>query len=146
MTAQIHSPSVTLTQYAAWLPADMDTPISLFRALCRDAHGILLESAEVDGRWGRYSILACDFRLIARCRAGVLALDIPDERLAPLASLEGTDFPDGLRSVMRGIELRAPDGFDLPPLTRALYGYFGYGMAGLFTPRLAACLPPARAR
>lgn len=145
MTAQIHSPSVTLTQYAAWLPADMDTPISLFRALCRDAHGILLESAEVDDRWGRYSILACDFRLIARCRAGVLALDIPDERLAPLASLEGTDFPDGLRSVMRGIELRAPDGFDLPPLTRALYGYFGYGMAGLFTPRLAACLPPARA-
>ena len=112
MTAQIHSPSVTLTQYAAWLPADMDTPISLFRTLCRD------------------------FRLIARCRAGVLALDIPDERLAPLASLEGTDFPDGLRSVMRGIELRAPDGFDLPPLTRALYGYFGYGMASFFNKKL----------
>ena len=144
MTTQANAPSVTLTQYAAWLPADMDTPISLFRALC-DTHGILLESAEVDGRWGRYSILACDFRLFLHCRNGLLALDIQDERLVPLAAHDGAPFLDGLRAVMRGIELRAPQGFDLPPLSRALYGYFGYGMAGLFTPKLATCLPPEQA-
>lgn len=144
MTAQSGSPLVTLRQHAAWLPADMDTPISLFRAL-QGAHGILLESAEVDGRWGRFSILACDFRLILHCREGRLSLDINDERLAPLSAFNGLPFPDGLRALMRALELRAPEGFDLPPLSRALYGYFGYGMAGLFTPRLASCLPADQA-
>ena len=49
------APDVTLRQSARWLPADMDTPISLFLGMCHEHHGILLESAEVDGRWGRYS-------------------------------------------------------------------------------------------
>ena len=69
------APDVTLRQSARWLPADMDTPISLFLGMCHEHHGILLESAEVDGRWGRYSILACDFLLQATCRDGLLALD-----------------------------------------------------------------------
>ena len=107
MTAQSGSPLVTLRQHAAWLPADMDTPISLFRAL-QGAHGILLESAEVDGRWVRFSILACDFRLILHCREGRLSLDINDERLAPLSAFNGLPFPDGLRALMRALELRAP--------------------------------------
>ena len=54
--------SIRLHQSVRWLPADMDTPISLFLGMVRDGYGILLESAEVDGRWGRYSVLACDMR------------------------------------------------------------------------------------
>lgn len=54
---------LTLQQTARWLPADMDTPISLFMGMVGAGNGILLESAEVDGRWGRYSILACDAAL-----------------------------------------------------------------------------------
>ena len=57
-TMQSSLSSIRVQQNVRWLPADMDTPISLFLGMVRDRHGILLESAEVDGRWGRYSLLA----------------------------------------------------------------------------------------
>lgn len=43
---------ITLRQKARVLPADMDTPISLFMGMAGAGDGILLESAAVDGRWG----------------------------------------------------------------------------------------------
>ena len=135
------APDVTLRQSARWLPADMDTPISLFLGMCHEHHGILLESAEVDGRWGRYSILACDFLLQAACRDGLLALDTNDDRLRPFAVLNGMPFTEGLRTLMRGLHLEKPEGITLPPITRALYGYFGYGMASFFNKKLENCLP-----
>ena len=138
-------PSVTLRQTVRRLPADMDTPISLFLGLCRDRQGILLESAEVDGRWGRYSVLAGDFLLTARCHNARLALDVADERLAALATLQGMPFLDGIRALMRGLHIEYPAESGLPPISRALYGYFGYGMAGLFNPKLASCLPVEKA-
>ncbi len=136
---------IILRQTVRRLPADMDTPISLFLGLCRDRPGILLESAEVDGRWGRYSVLGGDYLLTVRCKDGALAVDIADDRLAPLAVLNGLPFIDGLRQLMRCLRLEASAGNSLPPITRALYGYFGYGMAGLFNPKLAGCLPGADA-
>ena len=75
---------LTLQQSARWLPADMDTPISLFMGMVGAGNGILLESAEVDGRWGRYSILACDSAMFIRCNDGKLALDVRDSRLEVL--------------------------------------------------------------
>jgi len=109
--------------------------------MCKDRHGILLESAEVDGRWGRYSLLACDFLMQATCREGLLALAIEDERLLPFKELEGEPFVEGLRRLMRGLHLEKPAGADLPPITRALYGYLGYGMARLFNKKLEPYIP-----
>ena len=133
-------PAVTLRQSVRRLPADMDTPISLFLGLCQDRPGILLESAEVDGRWGRYSVLADDFLLTARCVEGKLALNIVDERLASLAGADGLPFVEGLRAVMGALTIEPGDGHQLPPISRALYGYFGYGMAALFSKKLAKCM------
>ncbi len=138
------APDVSLRQHARWLPADTDTPISLFLGMCRNRRGILLESAEVDGRWGRYSILACDFLLQATCRDGRLALSTEDDRLVPLRELDGLPFMDGLRALMNGLHLQQPEGVDLPPITRALYGYFGYGVASLFNRKLESSLPPEK--
>jgi len=43
---------------------------------------------------------------------------------------------------MARIRLTPPEGFaDLPAITRGLYGYFGYGAAALFEPRLAKVIP-----
>ncbi|MDE6734903.1 MAG: anthranilate synthase component I family protein [Desulfovibrio sp.] len=142
--------TVTIRQRARWLPADMDTPISLWLGMVGSGDGILLESAEVDGRWGRYSVLGCDMALIASCREGRLALDVRDERFAPLRDLEGAPFVEGLRALIGRIRILPPEGKDgqvqdLPPITRALYGYFGFGMAGLFQPALAPALPPEEA-
>lgn len=139
-------PPLTLQQSARWLPADMDTPISLFMGMVGAGNGILLESAEVDGRWGRYSILACDMALFISCREGRLALRVEDARLEALKRLEGRPFVQGLRELMAGLNIAPPDNVrDLPPITRALYGYLGFGMAGLFNPKLAPVMPPEEA-
>ena len=134
-----------LRQRARWLPADMDTPISLFLGMAGNGDGILLESAEVDGRWGRYSVLACDMALVLTCREGRLAVDIRDDRLAPLAAHDGQPYVAGLRALMRQLRITPPEGMDVPPITRALYGWLGFGMARLFHPTLAGAMPEAEA-
>ncbi len=137
---------VCLSQQARWLPADMDTPISLFMGMVGTGNGILLESAEVDGRWGRYSILACDMAMLVSCANGKLALTLSDERLSPLKQFIGQDFVPGLRAVMQNLQIAPPqDMRDLPPITRALYGYLGFGMAGLFNAKLSEIMPASEA-
>ncbi len=139
---------IQLKQYGKWLPADVQTPISLYLGLVGDRPGILLESAEVDGRLGRYSLIAWDFRLTLHPVGGKLAMDINDNRLQGLKALKGMDYLEGLRRVSRlvDVEQEANGGRDgLPGLTRGLYGYFGYGTGGMFEPKLAQVLPPEKA-
>ncbi len=138
--------TITLRQAGRWMPADVQTPISLFLGLVGDSPGILLESAEVDGRLGRYSLILWDFRLLLSCRGGRLAVSAPDRRLAPLRDLDGRPWAQGLKAVAARLRVVAPEGFPgLPPVTRGLYGYFGYGLAGLFEPRLAPLVKPSDA-
>ncbi|MDR2743904.1 MAG: chorismate-binding protein [Desulfovibrio sp.] len=139
-------PPLVLQQTARWLPADMDTPISLFLDAVGAGDGILLESAEVDGRWGRYSVLGCDIVCVLSCEDGKLAVSADRESLAPLRRFEGLPFIDGLRGLMQHLHILPPPDFKtLPSITRALYGYMGFGMAGLFNARLAAVMPPGEA-
>ena len=127
---------ITLQQMARRRDGDTDTPISLF---LKNPQGILFESAEVDGRWGRYSVLASSFLLTLRCKDGKLALSVADARLAPLSVFEGLPFMDGLREVMRAIDI-VPDASAPPPITRGLYGYLGYGVAAFSVGRLEKTL------
>ena len=143
---QSSSSFIRVRQNVRWLPADMDTPISLFLGMVRDRHGILLESAEVDGRWGRYSLLACDMALYLVCCEGRLVCTVNDARFAPLAELNGMPFVEGLREAMRRIHILPDEQAEaLPPITRSLCGYLGFEMAGLFEPKLAAVMPPEQA-
>ena len=133
---QIH-----FTQKASSLESDLDTPVGLFLRLVGEKDGLLLESAETDGRWGRYSIIATDFVLAASCREGLLHLRMEDERLKALHDLSGMPFTEGLRHLMRALFITPADKNEAP-ITRALYGYLGYGLTGLFEPKLASVLPP----
>jgi anthranilate synthase component 1 len=134
---------IRLKHYGKWLPADVQTPISLYLGLVGDAPGILLESAEVDGRLGRYSLIAWDFRLTATQQGGLLKLDITDKRLEPLRVFEGMPFMEGLRRLLPAIEIEQPEYREpLPALTRGLYGYLGYSVGGMLEPKLEKCLPP----
>ncbi|MBQ7586183.1 MAG: anthranilate synthase component I family protein [Desulfovibrionaceae bacterium] len=140
-------PTVILQQKARWLPADMDTPISLFKAMVGSDPGILLESAEVDGRWGRYSLLLTDFILQISCDHGALALEVATQELKPLLKFQGQDFVPGLRKIIQSLKIEAPKDFaPLPPITRALYGYLGFGLAGLFNAKLSQVMPKEEAQ
>lgn len=134
-----------IAQSVRWLDADTETPISLYLKLVGKGDGILLESAEVDGRWGRYSILACDMLLFIACRDGKLALDFKDQRLAPLGRHAGLPWQEGLAALMRELEI-CPAEKGLPAITRGLYGFLGFGMAAIFNPHLQKIMPPAEAR
>lgn len=116
---------------------DTQTPIRLFMQLSRqNPHAILLESAEVDGRWGRYSVIATDFLCEFSCSEGNLRVQVHDPSLAALAELDGQPYLQGLRTVMQQVCIE-PENPDMAPITRALYGYWGYEMAAVFQPKLA---------
>jgi anthranilate synthase component I len=133
---------IVLEQTGKWIPADVQTPISLFLGLVGTKQGILLESAEVDGRLGRYSIIAWNYRLRLSNKNGKLEVSCRDKRLEGLRELAGENYLDGVRQVMEKLTIEPQKGFeDLPPITRGLYGYFGYGVAGQFEPKLAPLLP-----
>ena len=134
---------IHLEQAATRLTADTETPIGL---CLKHPTALLLESAEVDGRMGRYSVLGTDFILRLDCDKGRLAVTTFDNRLAPLETFSGMDYLEGLRRVLDALEIVPPDGFgELPPITRALYGYLGYGITGLCVERLAKSLKPEAA-
>jgi len=130
-------PQITLRQIARLQRGDTDTPISLF---LKNPQGILLESAEVDGRWGQYSVLASSFLLTLRCVDGKLALDIADSRLSPLEAFVGLPFMEGLREVLNAVTITPAEPAP-PPITRGLYGYLGYGVSAFNVARLARTLP-----
>jgi anthranilate synthase component 1 len=140
--------TLKIQQYGGIYPADTQTPISLYLNLVGDAPGILLESAEIDGRLGRYSLIAWDFRLTISSRQGRLECLALDPRFAELEANNGREFIPGLRSLLKQIALLPPlsGGQAYPAMTRSVLGCFGYGLAGLLEPKLAAVLPPDRAR
>lgn len=138
---------ITFAQHAEVLESDLETPVGMFLRLVGDRQGILLESAETDGRWGRYSAIAKDFVLAATCEGGRLTVQTADKALSSLARHDGEPFITGVRGLMHDLAIEQdPRAEPQPPITRALYGYLGYGVAGLFEPRLASCLPPEKAQ
>ncbi|NCC26216.1 MAG: anthranilate synthase component I family protein [Deltaproteobacteria bacterium] len=137
---------ITLKQYGRWYMADTQTPISLFLGIVGQGEGILLESSEVDGRLGRYSLLAWDFRLVLSCERGTLRVLPRDAALDPLLEFDGAPFMDGLRQAMAALTIVPESGFaELPPMTRSLCGYLGYGLCSHFEPCLAQAVDPAQA-
>lgn len=133
---------IEITQTVRWLLADTETPISLYLKKIGDGDGILLESAEVDGRWGRYSILATDFCFYISCKAGNFHIDIADSRFKELEKLSGMPFMEGCRNALDAVGISpAYETDSLPPIARALYGYLGFEMIAVFNPHLQKEIP-----
>ncbi|MDR2352332.1 MAG: anthranilate synthase component I family protein [Deltaproteobacteria bacterium] len=130
---------ITLTQKGVSLESDLDTPISLFLdKIGFEDSGILLESAEVGGRWGRHSLIGAGVILKAFCQDGFLKVETETKELMPLKNHEGLPFMLGLKRLMENLTILSdPDFKDLPPITRALYGYLGYGVISLIEAKLS---------
>ncbi|MDR1308688.1 MAG: anthranilate synthase component I family protein [Deltaproteobacteria bacterium] len=138
---------IELSQKAVFLESDVVTPIGAFLGqVGQGGVGLLLESAEVGGRWGRYSLVCVGALMRLGCREGLLRLESRDPRLGDLARFAGLPFLDGLRGVMAELSIVPdPASGDLPPITRALYGYLGYGLSSLTEPSLAGAIDPRAA-
>ncbi len=129
---------IILQQQCRLLPeGDTQTPIRLFMQISQqNPHAILLESAEVDGRWGRYSIIATDFIAEFACKEGKLSLRTEHPELQGLKDLDGQPYMTAMHGLLAALEIQTDDPA-APPLTRAIYGYWGYEMAAIFQPKLA---------
>ncbi len=102
------------------LYADHTTAIETLQVLKKvSGHVYLLESAEADKRWGRYSFLGYDPVLEITCRDGVSTVK------SPMASrTTGEDVRKLIRDVLS--ENKSPVIAGLPSFTGGLVGYFSY--------------------
>ena len=99
------------------LLADICTPIQVVRKLKNvSSHCFLLESAEAQENWGRYTFLGFDPKLSITCSDG--EMQVGELKLQ-------TDDPSAvLRQILA--EYRSPRIPGLPPFTGGLTGYFSY--------------------
>ncbi len=102
------------------LYADTTTPIEVLQMIKNvSSHVYLLESAEADKRWGRYSFLGYDPVLEISCYNGVSTVK------SPMNSRTATE---DVRQIIREVieENRSPRLEQLPSFTGGLVGYFSY--------------------
>jgi anthranilate synthase component 1 len=109
----------------AVLPADLETPVSVYHKLVGDDPGYMLESADTNGSFGRFSFIGAQPFAVLTARAthtevmqegGTTGIDLP-----PLKALE--EFMS---------RYRMPELPGLPPFSGGGAGYFAYESVGTF--------------
>lgn len=101
--------------------SDLDTPISLYQKLRPLGAVYLLESAEQDGRLGRYSFIG--LRPFLRLQADAAAVRVC-RSLGPERVLPGANPLEVLRQVVQEHRPAVPG--PMPPFWGGAVGYFGY--------------------
>ena len=105
--------------------SDFTTPIEAIRVLKSVSdHCYLLESAQANDRWGRYTFLGYEPKMEITCIDGKLS--------AGGRTMTVTDPTAFLRELLSGYKSPRPDG--LPPFTGGLVGYFAYDYLGYSEP------------
>ena len=107
------------------LLSDFTTPIEAMKILKNvSTHCYMLESAQANETWGRYTFLGYDPKLAISCVDGVLQNGTE--------TIE-TDDPSGyLRKILD--DCRSPRFPELPPFTGGLVGYWSYDYLGYSEP------------
>ncbi|MDD6233635.1 MAG: anthranilate synthase component I [Lachnospiraceae bacterium] len=102
------------------LCADMITPLIAMKRLKKvSRHVFLLESAEADKKWGRYTFLGYDPTLEFTCQNGVMRIK------SGMEIKEGTMHPgDTIRGIIADNKSPVIEG--MPPFAGGLVGYFSY--------------------
>ena len=119
------------------LLSDRFTPVEVMRTLrAASRHCYLLESAEDNKRWGRYSFLGCSPTLELTCRNGILRIRSgEDEDLREEMVSETTHPGEAIRDILARYKSPKIDG--LPPFTGGLVGYFSYDYIKYAEPSLS---------
>lgn len=118
------------------LYSDAFTPVEVMRTLrAAGRHCFLLESAENDQRWGRYSFLGYEPEIELTCTNGILCIREPLSDGGTSERTEAVEHPgEAIRAVLRGH--RSPKIKGMPPFCGGLVGYFSYDYFKYAEPRL----------
>ncbi|MCJ7596111.1 MAG: anthranilate synthase component I [Desulfobacterales bacterium] len=101
-------------------PIHNETPVTCYEKIKEKAFSYVLESAQAENGWGRYSIIGWDPFVVAHLRDHQIAISRGEEREV----LEARDPLHALRALMKGFKF-VPSG-DLPRFQGGLVGYFNY--------------------
>jgi anthranilate synthase component I len=114
------------------LPADLDTPLSLYLKLANQPYTYLLESVVGGERFGRYSFIGLPARTVLRVHGHFISLETDGQ------AVEQCDCPDPLAFVEDYLRRhRAASVPGLPRFPGGLCGYFGYDTVRYIEKKLA---------
>ncbi len=119
------------------VPADLDTPLSVYLKLARGPYSYLLESAQGGEKWGRYSIIGLPARTLLRVKRHRITVETDGE------VVEEVERDDPLAFVAEfQARYRVPELPGLPRFSGGLVGYFSYDSVRYVEHRLAESSPP----
>lgn len=126
------------------LYADRFTPVEVMRALrAASRHCFLLESAEDNQKWGRYSFLGYAPILELTCADGQLRIREGAEEETGRETVTQVDHPgQAIREILD--RYRGPKLPGMPPFTGGLVGYFSYDYIKYAEPILRGSAPEDR--
>ncbi len=111
--------------------SDIATPVQVLRRLMQgNDHCFILESAEDNKQWGRYTFLGYDPTMEIVCKDHRLKVTTSEGRTESIVK----DLGGYIRRVIE--ENRSPRLPDLPPLSGGLVGYFSYDFIKYSEPSL----------
>jgi anthranilate synthase component 1 len=113
------------------LPADLETPVSVYLKLAGQAPSFLLESVTGGEQVARYSFIGAGLRQAYVLHQGTLEVH-QDGQVTALLSKPGESPLETLRRVMEPAAIPAAPG--LPRFTGGLVGYLGYETSHAFEP------------
>ncbi len=119
------------------LPADLDTPLSLYLKLANQPYSYLLESVVGGERFGRYSFIGLPARTVLRVHEHFVSVEQDGK------PIEQSDVADPLafvESYLSRFKAAAPQG--LPRFPGGLCGYFGYDTVRYVEKKLAYAHKP----
>ena len=114
------------------LPADLDTPLSVYLKLANAPYSYLLESVVGGEQFGRYSFIGLPARTVLRVHGHVVTIETDGEKVEQHDSADPLSF---IESVLQ--RYRAADLPGLPRFAGGLAGYFGYDTVRYIEKRLA---------
>ncbi len=123
------SESYNLIPIYTELPADLETPITLFYKLFEEDHTFLLESLEGSEKWARYSFLGLKPFLKFRSKGKKIYLE--DEE--GLRNFDAEPYL-ALKEIISSF--KAPQVKELPRFWGGAVGYVGYEVVSFFEPRV----------
>ncbi len=114
------------------LPADLDTPLSLYLKLANQPYSYLLESVVGGERFGRYSFIGLPARTVLRVHGHFVSVETDG------VAIEQTDAVDPLAFIENYMaRFKAATVPGLPRFPGGLSGYFGYDTVRYIEKKLA---------
>jgi anthranilate synthase component 1 len=122
---------------ACEVPADLDTPLSVYLKLADRPYSCLFESVQGGEKWGRYSIIGLPAHTLLKISGNQIRIERNGETVESLESDDPLAFVETFRQ-----RYRAPEIEGLPKFNGGLIGYFGYDTIRYIEPKLAKCPNP----